>query len=205
MNKYEEALHALMDAFNREKDILVVYLYGSVARGDFSERHSDMDLFIVMNRKTVPEAMKERLSNMFMPLGMNFGVRLHLEFQGTEIQKEDQTLVAKMIEEGRIIFATGIFTYSYRQLGLRQYLVYSYSLKNSKQKTLFSKALHGRKSWYYKGKEKIVKYYEGIANKDDLIMLGKGYLLVAREKNKDIEQLFKRFEVDYTQERIMYG
>ena len=54
MNKFEETISALKGEFTKEKNILVVYLYGSVARGDFSERHSDMDLFIIINRRIVP-------------------------------------------------------------------------------------------------------------------------------------------------------
>lgn len=205
MNKFDEAISALKGEFSKEKDILVVYLYGSVARGDFSERHSDMDLFIVLNKNTAPERAKERINNKIMPIGLGYGVKIHPEYQGIKIKEEDKSLIEKMIEEGRIIYSAGIFNLSYQQIGLKQYIIYSYSLKDSKNKTLFSKALHGRKSWYYKGKEKIVKEYKGIADKESIILLGKGNLMTAKDRQKDMENLFKRFNIIYHIERVVYG
>lgn len=205
MNKFEEALSALKGELTKEKDILVVYLYGSVARGDFSERHSDMDLFIILNKKTAPEKIKESINGRIMPIGLKYGVKIHPEYQGTGLRTEDQSLIEKMIEEGKIIYSAGVFNFSYKQIGLKQYIIYSYSLKNSKNKTLFSKALHGRKSWYYKGEEKIIKEYKGIADKENIILLGKGHLMAAKEKQKDMEGLFRRFDVDYKIERVVYG
>lgn len=205
MNKFEEAISELKKEFTKEKNILVVYLYGSVARGDFSERHSDMDLFIILNKKTVPEKIKERINGRIMPIGLKYGVRIHPEYQGIRLRPEDQSLIEKMIEEGKIIYSAGIFNLSYHQIGLKQYIIYSYSLKMSKNKSLFSKALHGRKAWYYKGKEKIVKEYKGVADKENVLMLGKGSLMVAKERQKDIENLFKMFDVEYKIERVVYG
>lgn len=205
MNKFEETLNELKKEFTGEKSILIVYLYGSVARGDFSERHSDMDLLIILNKKIANEKNRDKIENNIIPIGIRHGVKIHSEYQGTEIRKEDQTLIAKMIEEGKIIYSAGVFNFSYQQIGLRQYIVYSYSLKNLKDKSLFSKALHGRKSWYHKGKEKITKEYKGIADKESIISLGRGYLMAAKERQKDIEGLFKRFGVDYSIERVIYS
>jgi len=205
MNKYEETLQELQKEFIREKDIIVVYLFGSVARGDFSERHSDMDLFIVINKKNLSEKLKEKINSRILPLGTAHGVRIHPEYQGIKIKAEDQSLVRKMIEEGKIIYSSGVFNFLHDQIGLKQYIIYSYSLKKSKNKTLFSKAVHGRKSWYYSGKEKIVKEYKGIADKEDIIPLGRGDIMVAKKRQKDIEILFKRFNIDYQIKRIVYG
>ena len=205
MNKFDETISALKGELSKENDILVVYLYGSVARGDFSERHSDMDLFIVLNKRNVLERAKEKINSRIMPIGLRYGVKIHPEYQGTEIRKQDQSLIEKMIEEGKIIYSAGIFNWSYHQIGLKQYIVYLYSLKDSKNKTLFSKALHGRKSWYYKGKEKVVKEYKGIADKESIILLGKGSLMIAKDRQKDMENLFKRFNIIYYIERVVYG
>ncbi len=205
MNKFEETLNELKEEFVGRNEILVVYLFGSVARGDFSERHSDMDLFIVLNKKRANERIKEKINKKLTSIGIKYGVRVHIEFQGTEIKQEDQTLLAKMIEEGKIIYSSGVFNFSYSQLGLKQYILYSYSLKNSKNKTMFSKALHGRKSVYYKNNKKITKIYEGIWDNQSILSLGKGALMVVKDKQKDIETLFKRFNVDYEILRVAYS
>ncbi|MBS3122278.1 nucleotidyltransferase domain-containing protein [Candidatus Woesearchaeota archaeon] len=204
-NKFEKTLSKLKQEFSKEKEILVVYVYGSVARGDYSERHSDLDLFIVLNKKKVPASLKEKINNLIIPIGIANSVKIHLEYQGLEIRTDDQTLIAKMIEEGKIIFSRGVFNFSYQQLGLKQYIIYSYSLKDSKNKTMFSKALHGRKSWYYSGKKKIVKEYSGVADNDEIILLGKGAIMVLKKRQKDVENLFKLYDVSYNITRIVYG
>lgn len=205
LNKFEKTLSELKKEFSKEKDLLVVYVYGSVARGDYSERHSDLDLFIVINRKKVPAYLKERINNKIIPIGIANSVKIHPEYQGLYIRKDDQTLIAKMIEEGKIIFSRGVFNFSYQQLGLNQYIIYSYSLKNSENKTMFSKALHGRKSWYYKGKSKIVKEYNGIVDNDEIILLGKGAIMILKKRQKDVENLFKLYNVSYNINRIVYS
>ena len=203
MNKFEFTLSELKGTFDGNKDIITVYLYGSVARGDYSLRHSDLDLFIIVKKLT--KKIKRIIDSKIIPIGLKHGVKIHAEFQGARIKKDDQSLFRKIIEEGKIIYSSGTFNFSYEQLGLKQYVIYSFSLKNSMRKTLFSKVLHGRKAWYYKGKKKIIKEYAGIANNNEIILLGKGYLMVRKDMQKDIEILFKRFNVEYSTKRIVYG
>ena len=48
------------NVFPKIKEILVVFVYGSVARGDHSQRHSDLDLFVILKRKKVTEKIKSK-------------------------------------------------------------------------------------------------------------------------------------------------
>ena len=57
----------------------------------------------------------------------------------------------------------------YEQIGLKQFILYEYHLQNCKRKTMFSKTLHGRKSWYLKKGKKVVKKYPGIADNEEII------------------------------------
>ena len=204
-NKFEAAIDKLMDEFPKHKEILAVYIYGSVARGDYSLRHSDLDLFIILNKKRAPEKLKEQITERIISISSEFGVKAHPEFQDSEIKQEDQTLLRKIIEEGKCIYSSGVFVLAGEQLGLKQYIIYEYSLKDSPQKSYFSKALHGRKSWYYQGNKKIIKEYKGIIDSKSIIALGKGVLLAAKEKQKDIELLFNNFKVNYKIIRLVYG
>jgi len=204
-DKFEYAIANLISEFPRHKKILAVYVYGSVARQDYSLRHSDLDLFIILNQKKADETSKERLAESIISISSKFGVKAHPEFQGRETKKEDQTLLRKIIEEGKCIYSSGFFTLAGEQLGLKQYIIYEYSLKNSPQKSYFSKTLHGRKSWYYQGSTKIMKEYKGIADSKDIIILGKGALMAAKEKQKDVELLFNNFKAEYRIIRIVYG
>ncbi len=205
-NKYSKTIDRLVAAvFPNIKDILVVFVYGSVSRGDFSLRHSDLDLFIVLKKNVVNETVKEKLDKIILPIGYQEGVKIHPEYQGTEITYEDRTLVQKMIEEGKIIYSTGVFTFNHHLVGLKQYIIYDFSLKKAKRKTMFSKLLHGRKSWYWKGKEKNVKEYAGIIDNKEIIELGTGTLMVQKDKEKNIKHIFDSFGVEYKLKKIVYA
>lgn len=202
-NKFQKAIENLkVNIFPELKKILVVFLYGSVARGDYSARHSDLDLFIILKNKKVTEKMKERLNNKIIQSGYKYGVKIHPEYQGMEIGKEDRTLVRKMIEEGKIIYSTGVFSFDFEQVGLEQFIIYEYSVKG---KTMFSKVLHGHKSWYYKRKKKVVKEYKGIIDGKKIISLGKGVLMVVKEKEEDLKRVFENFGVEYKFKKIIYS
>src|SRR3989338_8082649 len=205
-NKYSKTINRLIaDVFPNLKEILVVFLYGSVARGDYSLRHSDLDLFIVLKNKLVNEKVKERLDELILPLGYKEGVKIHPEYQGIEIQHEDRTLVQKMIQEGKIIYSTGVFTFDFQQVGLQQYIIYDFWLKKAVNPTMFSKVLHGRKSWYWKRKEKIIKEYPGMIDGKEIIELGRGVIMVHKGKEKDLKHIFEQFKVEYKLRKIVYA
>ena len=203
-NKYDLVIGELITRFSDIKKILAVYIYGSVARGDFSLRHSDLDLFIIINEKYPSKILIEKINNKVIAFGLKFGVKIHPEYQGLIILKEDNTLIRKIIEEGKIIYSAGVFNFMNKQIGLKQYIIYEFFSDKSKRKSYFSKILHGKKSWYYKGNEKIVKEYPGIVDNKDIINIGRGALLVIKEKQKIIENLFKEFKIDYKIKRIVY-
>lgn len=203
-NKFDNTLSTLQDNFSMYKEIEVVYLYGSVARGDYSLRHSDLDLLIVLSCN-INKKIEEKIENMLIPLGLSHGVKVQIEFVGGKITEEDRSLLRKVIEEGKVLYAKGTVIFNHLQLGLRQFIVYSYSLKKSLQKSYFSKVLHGRKSWYYDGKKKVVKEYPGIIDNATIFELGRGALLVAKERQKDMIHVFEQFGVVYEIKRIVYG
>lgn len=205
MNKFEVTLQKLQELFPEIPQILVVFLFGSVARGDFSLRHSDLDLFIILKTKLVSEEMKEKLDKLILPIGYKEGVKIQTEYQGLKILHEDRTLVRKMIQEGKIIYSAGVFTFDYQQVGLQQYLIYDFWLKNALNPTMFSKVLHGRKSWYWKGKEKIVKEYKGIIDGKEIMELGKGVVMVLKQRDKDLKNIFEKFKVEYKLKKIVYA
>ncbi len=206
MDKFDKSLQLLIaDIFPKFKNILVVILYGSVARKDYSLRHSDLDLFIIVKAKAASENFKENFEREISRVEFSTGARIHPEYQGLDITYEDRTLVRKMIEEGKVIYSTGVFSFSSELVGLKAYWIYEYSLKNAVNKTMFSKVLHGRKSWYWKGKEKIVKEYKGIIDNEGFIDLGKGVIMVRKDKEKDLSNIFKNFQVEYKLKKVVYG
>ena len=202
---FESAIEDVKLVFSEFEEVLVVILYGSVARGDFSRRHSDLDLLIIISKKKFNESLKKRIEEKISQICLKHAVRAHLEFQGPVIKDEEKTLLEKMIEEGKVSYSSGVWFFDNKMIGLKQYLLYSFSAINSDTRTLFSKTLHGKKSWYYNGKNKVVKEYTGIANNENIILIGRGGLLVSKEKKADIEGIFQRFKIDYKIKKIVYA
>ncbi|MBU0629194.1 MAG: nucleotidyltransferase domain-containing protein [Nanoarchaeota archaeon] len=202
---FESAISDVKQAFSEFKGVLAVILFGSVARGDFSRRHSDLDLFVVIGKKKVDDKLKKRIDECISSICLKHAVRSHLEFQGLDIKSEDRTLLEKMIEEGKVIYSSGVFVFDNNMIGLKQYILYSFSSKDSAKKTLFSKALHGKRSWYYKKGKKIVKEYSGIIDSSSVISVGKGGLLVSKDRKEAIESMFSSFGVKFKIVKIVYG
>jgi len=205
MSKFDATLDELKTKFSEIKNILVVFVYGSVARGDHSERHSDLDLFIIINKKKVDEKLKDKINHLLWPVGSKNGVKVHIEYQGLVIDDEDKSLVEKMIEEGKVVYSSGVFVFDGKQIGLKQYIIYSMKAQDNNTKTRLSQILHGRKSWYYNGKKKIVKEYDGLIDNEDIIDVGKGSLMVVNDKRKDIEKMFNDLRVEFKIIKIVYG
>lgn len=205
-DKFQDTITELqLHAFPKIPEILVVFLYGSVKRGDYSLRHSDLDLFIVLKKRKISEQLKEKIESILFSAGYKFGVKIHSEYQGLDITAEDRSLLRKQIEEGQIIYSTGVFSFDNEQIGLHQFVIYDFSLQRAARKTMFSKVLHGRKSWYWKGKEKVLKQYSGIIDGKNIIELGRGTLMVRKENEKEIQQLFTDYGVIFTLKKIVYA
>ncbi len=203
-NKFDITLSLLQEKFSLHKEIKVVYLYGSVARGDYSLRHSDLDLLVILSC-SLNKKIEENIRKLFIPVGLQNGVKIQIEFIWEKITEEDHSLLRKVIEEGKVLYAKATVVFDHLQLGLRQFIVYSYSLKKSAQKSYFSKVLHGRKSWYYDNGKKVVKEYPGIIDNATIFELGRGALLVAKERQKDMLRVFEQFGIVYEIKRIVYG
>ncbi len=205
-DKFQDTIVELqLHAFPKIPEILVVFLYGSVKRGDYSLRHSDLDLFMVIKKQKISEKLKEKIESILFSTGYKFGVRIHTEYQSLTITTEDRSLLRKQIEEGRIIYSTGVFSFDNKQIGLNQFVIYDFSLQKASRKTMFSKVLHGRKSWYWKGKEKVLKQYSGIIDGKHIIELGRGTLMVRKEHEAEIQKLFAHYEVIFTLKKIVYA
>ncbi len=201
-NNYDIVIGFLQNEFSHIKNIAAVYLYGSVARGDFSARHSDMDIVVFLKKRT--RALEENINKKIIPLGLKYGVKIHAEYIG-KIKEEDRSLLRKILEEGKQIYAADSFFIEGKNLGLRQFLIYSYSLVGNARKSHFSKIMHGRKSWYFNKGKKIIKQYNGIIDNKDIFEAGRGAIMVAKERQKDVLRLFQEYKVEFVLKKIVYG
>ncbi|MBI4453648.1 nucleotidyltransferase domain-containing protein [Candidatus Woesearchaeota archaeon] len=225
MNKFNIALGKLYTIFEDYKEIIAVYLYGSVARGDFSLRHSDLDLFVILNQKKPLKKSVEQINHLITNIAFQNGVNAHVEFQGTIIEDKDESLLKKIMEEGQLVYSRGFITFEKYKIGLKAFLFYKYTILKKKYRSRFSQILHGYSSSYYKSihdknkkekgleknknnmpkLEKVTKNYNGIINNKDIIEVGKGALMVSKEKEKYIKKLFEDYGAKYELVKMVYS
>lgn len=191
MNKIEEAVIEIRKKLYRNKEVFAAILYGSVARGDYSIRHSDIDILVILYdlkaKKKIDKAVDE--------VNLKYGVKVHPEYQSANIKNEDETLLCKMFEEGKILFSKGFWFMDKSKLGLSVFRLYVFdtSALDKANRVMFSRALHGRKG------------YKGLIDNVSVIYSGKGSLLVKKNMFKEIEDVFDRFKVDYKVVKTVYS
>lgn len=191
MNKVEEVVIEIKKRLSRNKFIFAVILYGSVARGDYSLRHSDIDILVILENIKA----KDKVDKIINDIAIKHRVKIHSEYQNVDIKHEDQTLLCKMFEEGRILFSKGVWFMDKKNLGLDAMRLYRFdtSYIDDIGRVMFSRALHGRKE------------SKGLIDGISVIDSGKGGLLVRKNMFKEIEQVFDRFKVKYKVVMTVYG
>ena len=190
MNKIEEALVEIRK-LRKIKEVFAVILYGSVARGDYSIRHSDIDILVILSEAKA----QKKVDRIINKLNLKYRVRIHPEYQNKEIAQEGHTLLWKMLEEGQLLFSKGFWFMNQKDLGLNAFRLYrcDTSSLDKVNRVMMSRALHGRKG------------FKGVIDNVSIIDSGRGGLLVRKDKWKDIEMLFNRFKVKYKVEKTVYG
>jgi len=188
MNKIELALGDVKK-LGKIKEVFAIILYGSVARGDYSLRHSDIDILIVLT-----EDVRKKIDKRIDELNVKHRVKIHPEYQ-IKVSSEDHTLLWKMFEEGQVLFSKGIWFMDKEGLGLSAFRLYRFdtSSLDKVSRVMMSRALHGRTG------------FKGMIDDVSIIDSGKGGLLVHKNKWKDIEAFFSRFKVQYKIEKTVYG
>ena len=68
-------------------------------QADFLLKQASADLIMDETNKLI-KILIEKINNKVIAFGLKFGVKIHPEYQGLIISKEDNTLVRKIIEEG---------------------------------------------------------------------------------------------------------
>jgi predicted nucleotidyltransferase len=186
----EELINALKKEFGKAKNINALILFGSFARGDYSLRHSDLDLMFFLDKDIKDEKLEEEIRKKVIQLNLDKKVNVHLLFQYKKIEEEDKSLMLTIAREGQVIFAN--------KLGLKEYYLIKFETakikpvhKNQLQRFLYGYKINGKK-------------YLGIVDNDKVFSAGKGAILVAQELLQKILIFAQRIEVKAIQKGKFY-
>lgn len=201
LDKFQISLKEIKTKLKQFKEIKRVVLYGSVARGDYSLRHSDLDIFIFLFQKKPLEKTKDKIFKVLSKIGLKNGVKIQPEFQGEIIEEKDHTLLVKLIEEGKVIIDNEKKEKAF--FGLKTYYIYEYNSSKSPQPSLFSKIINGKKVSYFKKGKKVTKSYKGIVDGKRIIKIGNA-LIVEKKEDPYMQILFDRFKIEATFKKMIF-
>ncbi len=158
-----------------KKDVLAVILFGSFARGDYSLRHSDIDVMWILDKNERDEQLEEQIRRNVLQISLSKGLNIHALFQYRKVEEEDRSLMLTIGREGKVIFARDCIILSQNILGLREYFLLRLDVtdvdqvrKNKLQRFLYGYTISG-------------KDYNGIVDEEKVFSAGKGAILVYGE------------------------
>lgn len=178
--QFESLIVSLKKKLPSVKEINTVVLFGSFARGDYSIRHSDVDIMIFVDKEKKDTKLEEKIRKKVIDLSLGKELSVHPLFQYKSLEDEDKTLMQTIAKEGRVIFSRKTLVISNDILGLKEFFLIKFDsagikpvTKNKLQRFLYGYTMKGKR-------------YQGIVDDDKVISAGKGAVIVHQDLVKKI-------------------
>lgn len=179
-------LRKLVNKLSRYEYVIGIILYGSFARRDFG-RKSDVDVFILVDNEDYVENINDATIEIdskrpFQPVIRSF----------ESLKKTDPTLLQNIFKEGRIVYWKHYVDLDAKELlKLKPYILYNFKLLKMRQttKAKFNYILYGKKK-------------NGLIYKMNGSFISKSCILIPDEYKKEIEKLFKRYNITYNYRNV---
>ena len=196
--KFQFSLIRAVEALKRHKEVYMILLFGSFARKDYSLRHSDLDVYVILGRKKKDRQLEQNLEKEVLDSTLETKAPVQLTFQYLSIEEEDKSLLVKMCEEAIVLFSRGIVFTNYSALGLKKMSLVLYGMANASQvnKNRFNRFING----YAKGRKK----YPGIVDNACVIKAGSGAVLADGINLKRMEVLASKLGVIVAVKQVVY-
>lgn len=197
-NNTEEFIFSINKEFLKIKEISAIVLFGSWARGDYSLRHSDVDLMIFLDRITPDPKIEENIRKQIINRSLGEEINIHPLFQYRKIEEEDKSLMLTIGREGKVIFSRDTLVISRNLLGLKEYFLIKFENAGTKavSKNRLQRFLYGYK---IKGKK-----YQGIVDEEKVFSAGKGAIILPQELLQKVLLLSKEMGIKAVQKGKFY-
>lgn len=192
MARVNNILKKISGALSEIKEVKVIILYGSLARGEFTSR-SDIDLFIIVS-KDEKDKIEERIIELENQLKRSIQPTIRTEEQ---IKTTDSGLLQNIFQEGKILFLREYFDFPVSfLLEQRPFVIYRFDISNLKQnrKAQFNRELYGYRDKKYK--------YEGLIHKVEGSKLSSGCIIVPFDGKKIMEGVFKKHKITFEEVKV---
>ena len=161
---FEKLLRDINNTFKKNKEVSLVLIFGSVARGEAGEQ-SDLDLCIISSKRE-----KKNISDFLLDMEKKYNKDINVIFTDSEFKDLNRQFIETIIKEG-IVLKGKIPEVSVQRLELEPYEIMKYELTSLSQtdKMRVKRLLYGSKSIkkykgkvYHSEKKGLVKKFGGI-------------------------------------------
>jgi predicted nucleotidyltransferase len=194
-SEFEEKISNAVKTLYGIPGVVLLALYGSVARGEH-DRRSDIDLLMVYESRGAQAHAYDTVLKVLSDLDAK--IQLH-ETNIEDMASEDSVFVENVLREGIVLFAKPSFKIPVEKvLSLKPYSLFTYSVKGLKQKQVMAlrRALYTYR-WAKKVEGKKYSYeYRGVVSRYGK-KLGKSCFVVPNEIAKNVRSIFERIGVPY--------
>jgi len=199
-SEFEEKISNAVKTLYGIPGVVLLALYGSVARGEH-DRRSDIDLLMVYESRNAQIRAYDTVLKVLSDLDAK--IQLH-ETNIEDMASEDSVFVENILREGIVLFAKPSFKIPVEKvLSLKPYSLFTYSVKGLKQKQIMAlrRALYAYR-WTKKVEGKKYSYeYRGVVSRYGK-KLGKSCFAVPNEIARDVRSIFERIGVPYEEMTI---
>ncbi len=161
-------------------EIDAAVLFGSYSRGDYSHRHSDIDLMFFLGTLEKSSVLEEKIQKLILSLALKHHVNAHVLFQYRKIEEEDRSLMLTIAREGKVLFSRKTIVISSTILGLQEHYVIRFDTtgvspvaKNKLQRFLYGYSMKRRR-------------YAGLVDGEKVLGAGKGAIIVPHDLKEKI-------------------
>lgn len=171
-------------------NILYVFLFGSVARGE-ADKRSDIDFCVIAG-----DDYKKKISSIALDLEKKYDKNIQLVIS-KNFEKLDEYFVSQLFKEGILLYGRSPLV-KIKDIGFRGYALFSFSLKNINQseKMKIKRVLYGYSTT--KKEKKVYKSFsKGLVKEFNGIPVGRGAVLIPLEKAGIIEEIFNSKKVGF--------
>ncbi len=182
----ELELEKVTQFLKKKKEILSLILFGSYARGEYSLKHSDIDLYVIVDKDLEEDfngkfKYESDFSNEIFQLKLK--VPFHFVFQYNSLNEYSSLLRYNLLKEGKIIFEKKKMFFTKSDFDIEEYI--------------FIKINYGNMHQYQKSNLKI-----SLLKKPYVLFMDFGYVFIKKGALKDFHDLSRKkgFEYEELQE-----
>ena len=197
-HEFEQLVETLKKLLYPLNKINPAILFGSFARGDYSIRHSDIDIMIFIDEKKENETLEKSIKKMIIDSTLGNELHAHVIFQYKCITEEDKSLMLTLAKEGKVIFTKKMIVLSDEVLGLKPYFLIKFETEKLKPvvKNQLQRFLHG---YTVKGKK-----YQGLVDNEQVMQAGKGAVIIPESMLQKLLFFAKKIGVSAVQKGKFY-